>query len=190
MDWLTPNDYAELWHVVPQMVRQYIHDGRVPAEKVDGKWHIQPGLEKPPTHRRYREDFTPEELAERAQRRKDYDKRYYKRYMDAGMCFKCKKRMAAPGYSECEVCREKARRELAKRSDENREACRNRYWKLRSEGRCVRCRAPAIAGQTMCKSCKAKAAESQQVYHIKKRIDKEIQREIERLKHGNSNYTS
>lgn len=187
MDWLTPNDYAELWHVVPQMVRQYIRDGRVPAEKVDGKWRIQPGLEKPPTHRRYADDFTPEEVAERVKRRKEYDHSYYKRYVEAGKCFVCKTRYAQPGYTQCEICREKARRERKQRQDYNREMCRARYWRLRNDGRCANCGEVVDDGKTLCQRCKAKAAETQQVYHIKKRIDRQIKKEIARLKHGNSN---
>lgn len=187
MDWLTPNDYAEIWHVVPQMVREYIRDGRIPAEKVDGRWRIQPGLEKPPTHRRYRDEFTSEEIAERVQRRKEYDHGYYRRYIEAGKCFVCKTRYAAPGFTQCEVCREKARQKRIKQGNANREACKSRYWRLRSEGRCVNCGAPAVDGQTLCKRCKAKAAESQKVYHIKKRIERQIENEIKGLKHGNSN---
>lgn len=174
-EWLTPNDYAEIWHVVPQMVREYIRKGMIPAEKGDGGfWRLPPGLQKPPTKRRYKEDFTPREIEERRDKRRAYDKQYYQRYKDAGICYKCKKRMAEPGRTECAVC---ARRSLAynkSRAVANKDACKERYERLKAKGVCTNCgRRKAVKGNVLCKVCKGKMSESQSVWRIKRRIRRE-----------------
>ena len=149
---------------------------------------LPPGLEKPPTHRRYKEDFSKKEIAERKKRRKNYDAQYYQQFVDAGICFSCKKRSAKLGFTRCEECIEKRRREYAKKfPDGNGEYHKERRERLKEKGLCVNCGKPATQGNVLCKRCKAKAAESQQVYHIRKRIERQSQKEMEALRHGNSN---
>lgn len=185
-DWLTPNEYAKIWHVVPQMVREYIWDGRVPAEKVGWRWMLPPGLEKPPTHRRYKEDFSKKEIAERRKRRKDYDARYYQKFVDAGICYSCKKRPAMLGFTRCEECIARRRRDYVQKYPDGRsEYHKERRRQLKEQGLCENCGKPATPGNVLCKRCKAKAAESQQVYHIRKRIERQNQKEMEALRHGN-----
>lgn len=182
-DWLTPADYAALWYVGEQMVRKYIWDGKIPAEKVDGRWYLPPGLDKPPHNRRYQEDFTPKEIAERKAKKRQYQRDYAQRLKDQGICYLCKTRYAEPGRTRCAVCAEERRRKWRERYPEgNAERCRQRREELKAKGLCVNCRRPALPDRILCKTCAAKVAESQQVRKMRARIARENAREVREAK--------
>ena len=182
-DWLTPADYAAHWCICEQMVRQYIRQGRVPAEKKDGRWYLPPGLERPPHNRRYREDFTEAEIAERKAKKRQYQRDYVQRLKDQGICYLCKTRYVEPGRTRCAICAEHRRREWrAKHPDGDAERAHQRREELKAKGLCVNCRRPAVPGTVLCKTCAAKVSEAQQVRKMRARIARENAREVREAK--------
>lgn len=101
-------------------------------------------------------------------------------YKEHGICICCLTNWAAPGRTQCEMCTKR----IAERADQRdpgrvkrRAYNRERRNKLIAEGLCVNCgKRAALEGQTRCFTCARKRREAEQVYRIRKRIEKRTTR--------------
>lgn len=174
---MTVNEYAALWYVVPQMVREYIWEGRIPAEKIDGHWVLPPGLEKPPDLRRAK--ILPEVAEARLQQQRAWKNARYRRAKAEGKCVNCYKRYAEPGLAHCAAClAEKRRKWRAKHPDGEGARQRERRARLIAEGKCTWCTRPAVPGRRLCKACAAKAMQTAQARRVRDRMNREIEQRI------------
>lgn len=97
-------------------------------------------------------------------------------YKEHGICTNCLTNWAVPGRTQCMTCTKL----IAERADlrdpgrlKRRAYNRERRVRLIAEGLCVNCgKRPAIEGQRRCPACARKKSESDQVYRIRKRIEK------------------
>jgi len=91
--------------------------------------------------------------------RKDYHRQYgierYQVYKRLGVCAQCRKRDARPGMTTCRECRDG----VLSKSDSILQAQRRRYHRRKDKGQCVRCKAPALGGYSVCEKCRAVQAE-------------------------------
>lgn len=123
------------------------------------------------------------EMAKENQRNRN--KENYRWYKAGGICPKCKKAWAAPGRVFCEPCLKQKKAETMKFGGEyNARKCKERRERLKEQGLCVRCARPAVEGKVLCAECARKNAEAQQVRKMKKRIERENAKEVQR---GNGN---
>lgn len=183
---MTVNEYAALWYVVPQMVREYIWQGRIPAEKIDGHWVLPPGLEKPPDLRRAE---IPAEVAEaRRQRRRVWEAERYQATKAKGLCPNCRKRYAEPGHVYCAACMADTRRRwAAKHPNGDGPRQRERRARLIAEGKCTWCAGrPAVPGRRLCKACAAKALQGAQARRVRDKMNREIEQRIREAKGNGS----
>lgn len=72
----------------------------------------------------------------------------YQRRKEQGICPLCK-RPADNGHTYCERCRDQFRSYQSRNMDRQLERKRERYRRLRAEGKCVICQAPS-GGMCMC----------------------------------------
>lgn len=75
------------------------------------------------------------------------------------ICVRCFRETAVPGKVQCFECCEKSRLKSISRSREKRdkdnEAARKRYWELKEQGICTRCRKRPSNGKALCTFCLA-----------------------------------
>lgn len=175
---MTVNEYAALWYVVPQAVREYIWEGRIPAQKVNGHWVLPPGLEKPP--HRYANSTAPQSAEARLQHRRELDAARRRKAKADGKCINCFQRYAEPGRAHCAVClAEKRRKWRAKHPNGESETQRKRRARLIAEGKCTWCAGrPAVPGRRLCKVCAEKAKQTAQARRVRERINREIEGRI------------
>ena len=176
MDWLTPNDYAEIWHVTPGVVARHCREGNIKARKEGHNWYIKPGQDMPHAKRVFVDEMTPEQLEDRRLAQNARCREQYACYRAHGICPKCKTRSASPGHVHCDECLAKKRKQLWRgiTHQTNAERCRERREALKASGLCINCaKAKAVEGHVLCEKCAAKNAEAQQVRKIRKKLQKE-----------------
>lgn len=176
---MTVNEYAAIWYVHPQVVRRYILEGRIPAAKIKNRWILPEGLEKPPSRRKYADEFTPEDIEARKTARRDYYRQYYQRLKDSGICTTCTTRWAEPGRTHCAACAEAARRKWRQKyPDGNGERCKRRREELKAKGLCINCGKAAAPDHVLCMGCMDKAAQARQARRVRDRVNREIEKRI------------
>ena len=106
------------------------------------------------------------------------NERYYW-YKSHGICPRCGQADSAKGRVYCLNCldRESVSTMLYKASrdthDSNKAYCRERYYRAREKGLCVRCyQRKAREGKAICQVCFNKIREQQAIYHRLKRWEK------------------
>lgn len=104
---------------------------------------------------------------------------YYDWYKSHGICPRCRKEDAAKGHVYCLNCldRESVSTMLYRAShdthDRNKAECRERYYRAKEKGFCVRCKQrKAREGKTTCQICFNKIREKQMIYQQLKRMEK------------------
>lgn len=113
-------------------------------------------------------------------------KEEYLWYKSRGICPRCRTVFAEPGRVYCAGCYRKIlHRKEALDPDGTR---RNQYsadrrQALKQQGLCVDCgRAKAAEGRARCSVCQRKSNESNRMYRIRQRIDREVERALERTR--------
>lgn len=113
-------------------------------------------------------------------------KEEYMWYKSRGICPRCRTNYAEPGRVYCAGCC----RRIIRRKDmlDPDRARRNQYsadrrQALKEQGMCVDCgRVKAAEGKTRCSACQRRSNESNRVYRIRQRIDREVERALERTR--------
>ena len=176
MDWLTPNDYAELWHVTPGVVTRHCREGNITAKQIGRNWYIKPGQDMPHSKRVYVDEMTPKQIEARRRKQNKRNREQYEWYKAQGICPSCKTRYADPGHVNCEECNAKRRKRFWDNTTPktNAERCKERREALKARGMCISCgKAKAVEGHVLCMICARKFAEGQQARKIKRRLQKE-----------------
>lgn len=97
-------------------------------------------------------------------------------YKEHGICPRCKA-WSEPGRVYCKNCMKKIIARQRKRDptgEQHRAYSKERRARLKAAGMCTYCgKKPAVEGQVLCPSCKAKNKESQIKYKIHQRTVKE-----------------
>ena len=96
----------------------------------------------------------------------------YQWYKSHGICPRCGQADAAKGRVYCLNCLDKEAvatmvyKSKHDMSEYNRQNCRERYYKAKEEGTCVRCKQnKAREGKVTCQTCFNKVREKQAIYH-------------------------
>ena len=106
----------------------------------------------------------------------------YQWYKAHGICPRCGQEDAAKGKVYCLNCLDKEAvatmiyRSTHDTRENNRKDCRERYYKAKENGICVRCRQnKAREGKVTCQACFNKIREHQATYQwLRRRNDKEV----------------
>lgn len=175
MDWLTPNDYAELWHVTPGVVTRHCREGNITAKQIGRNWYIKPGQDMPHSKRVFVDEMTPKQLEDRRKAQCKRNREQYEWYKAQGICPSCKTRYSSPGHVNCEQCNAKRRKRLWDNitPKTNAERCRERREALKARGLCINCaKRKAVDGHVLCPRCATRNAETQQAIKVRKRMQK------------------
>lgn len=103
----------------------------------------------------------------------------YAWYTSKGICPRCKTNYGEPGRVYCAPCYRKVlfRMELSDPDGTRKKRyLSDRRRMLKEQGMCVDCgRVKATEGKTRCNACQKKANESDRMYRIRQRIDREVE---------------
>ena len=110
------------------------------------------------------QEVTVSRLSEAAKaKNRETSLRAYYEYKAMGICWRCKKALAAPGRTYCELCRKKVKfraEQLDPGNKRNNERGRLRRQRLKEAGLCTDCgKRPMEGGLVRCSKCAKKRAE-------------------------------
>ena len=103
-----------------------------------------------------------------------------------GMCTRCGEMTADAGHVTCWKCRARHKAEIKRNDPDNAKKYARRQERI-EQGLCIDCGRKAEHGKMRCFICNRKQAESQQVYRIKKKIQKSAEMIIAQNRKGTKN---